>query len=112
MTTLRRLLFSVACLLLSISGSFAFVVAPSAVAPTTTTTTSLHYSPPVVLDFSSHHLLAVETVDPTAVLSNALGGFINSPAILAIPIVAALAVASLLAFLIVSYASPAVEDDE
>jgi hypothetical protein len=37
---------------------------------------------------------------------------IGSPAILLVPIVAALGVAGLIAFLIVSYASPQVEDDE
>ncbi len=56
--------------------------------------------------------MAVSTVDPTAFLSDLLGSFINSPAILAIPIGAALLVAFLIAYLIQAYASPQVEDDE
>lgn len=52
------------------------------------------------------------TVDPTALLSNALIEFMNSPAILAIPILAALGVASLIAFLIAAYAQPAADDEE
>lgn len=61
---------------------------------------------------SSSQLQAAGTVDPTAVLSNVLSGFLGSPAILAIPILAALGVASLIAFLIVSYAEPAADNDE
>jgi hypothetical protein len=57
-------------------------------------------------------LQAAATVDPTAALSNILGSFLGSPAILAIPIVAALGVASLIAFLIYAYAQPAADDDE
>ena len=63
------------------------------------------------LPVSSFHL-AVSTVDPTAILSDLLGSFVNSPAILAIPIVAALLVAFLIAFAIQAYANPQVEDDE
>lgn len=51
-------------------------------------------------------------MDPTAALSNILGNFLGSPAVLLIPIVAALGVASLIAFLIVAYAQPAVDDDD
>jgi len=39
-----------------------------------------------------------------------LGGLLGSSAILAVPILAALGVAGLIAFLIVSYANPADED--
>jgi hypothetical protein len=52
------------------------------------------------------------SVDPTAVLSNTLSNLIGSPAILAVPIVTALALATLIAWLIASYAEPQVEDDE
>ena len=56
--------------------------------------------------------VAVGTVDPTMFLSDVLGGFINSPAILAVPIGAALSVAFLFAWLVQAYATPQVEDDE
>ena len=60
---------------------------------------------------SSTELLSVATLDPTTVLSDALGGLLGSSAILAVPIVAALSVAGLIAFFIVSYANPEDEDD-
>jgi hypothetical protein len=56
--------------------------------------------------------VSAATLDPTTVLSDLLGGLLGTPAILLIPIVAALGVASLIAFFIVSYANPEVEDDE
>ena len=56
--------------------------------------------------------VSVDTVDPTTFLSDILGGLINTPAILAVPIVAALSIAGLLAYFLVSYANPEVEDDE
>ena len=56
--------------------------------------------------------VAAETLDPTAFLSDVLGGLVGGPAILAVPIIAALGVASLIAFFIISYANPEVEDDE
>jgi hypothetical protein len=65
----------------------------------------------VVDPFSSIQLSA-GTLDPTTIISDILRGLILSPAILLVPIGAALAVATLLAWLIVSYASPVVEDDE
>jgi hypothetical protein len=56
--------------------------------------------------------IAAGTLDPTTLFSDLLTGLIGTPAILAVPILAALGVASLLAYLIVSYANPQVEDDE
>jgi ABC-type glycerol-3-phosphate transport system permease component len=56
--------------------------------------------------------LSATTLDPSTFLSNVLGGFINSNLILAVPIVAALAIASLVAFAIVSYANPAEPEDD
>lgn len=64
------------------------------------------------LSSSSSIDISALTLDPTTVLSDLVAGLIGSPAILLIPIVAALGVAGLIAFLIVSYASPQVEDDE
>lgn len=52
------------------------------------------------------------TFDPTALLSDIVGAFMTTPIILAVPIVAALGLTGLLAFFIVSYANPVVEDDE
>jgi hypothetical protein len=45
-------------------------------------------------------------------LSDVLGGVLGTPIILAVPILAALGVASLVAYAIVAYASPAADDDE
>jgi hypothetical protein len=55
--------------------------------------------------------VAVSTLDPSTFLSDLLGGLLGSYAILAVPIVAALAVVGVIAFAIVSYANPADEDD-
>mmetsp|Transcript_27218 Transcript_27218/g.41105 ORF Transcript_27218/g.41105 Transcript_27218/m.41105 type:complete len:117 (-) Transcript_27218:344-694(-) len=60
---------------------------------------------------SSSELVSVATLDPTTVLSDVLGGLLGSSAILAVPIIAALSVAGLIAFFIVSYANPEDEDD-
>jgi hypothetical protein len=58
------------------------------------------------------HLVAVTlpTLDPTTALSDMLGTVLNTPLILAIPVVAALLVATLIAYLIVAYAQPAEEE--
>jgi len=60
---------------------------------------------------SSSNSIAAATVDPATALGTVLGGLLGSPAILAVPIVAAVAVASLIAFFIVSYANPADPDE-
>jgi len=44
-------------------------------------------------------------------LSDTLGGLLGSYAILAVPIIAALAIVGVIAFGIISYANPADEDD-
>lgn len=59
---------------------------------------------------SSSNIDSVATLDPTTALSDALGGVLGSSLILAVPVVAALSVAGLIAFFIVSYANPADED--
>ena len=56
--------------------------------------------------------ISAATLDPTTILSDLLAGLIGTPAILLVPIVAALSVAGVIAFFIVSYANPEVEDDE
>ena len=61
---------------------------------------------------SSSMDLSAATLDPTTVLSDVLGLFIGTPIILLVPILAALGVAGLLAYGIVAYANPEVEDDE
>lgn len=55
---------------------------------------------------SSDMLLSATTLDPTTFFQNFLSLFLNTPIILAVPIVAALGVAGTLAWLIVSYANP------
>jgi hypothetical protein len=60
---------------------------------------------------SSSTALSAVTVDPTSVLSDTLGGVVNTPLILAVPIVVALAVGSLLAYFLVSSAAPEASDD-
>lgn len=107
------------CLAL-LSSALAFVPSATVVAPTRLDTAAIHAplkaAPLPVELFASHaesssSLISVETLDPTTILSNSLGGLLGSTAILAVPIVAALAVAGLIAFFIVSYANPADEDD-
>mmetsp|Transcript_5269 Transcript_5269/g.15326 ORF Transcript_5269/g.15326 Transcript_5269/m.15326 type:complete len:132 (-) Transcript_5269:738-1133(-) len=61
---------------------------------------------------SSSMELSAATLDPTTILSDVLGLFIGTPVILLVPILAALGVAGVLAWGIVSYANPEVEDDE
>lgn len=56
--------------------------------------------------------ISAATVDPTSFLSSVLGGLLNSPAILLVPILAAVGVATLLAAGIVWYANPADEDED
>ena len=105
------------CLLL-VSGLFSVegFVANSPAVPKATTTVSSLVDSTTRLEATTPLTSSVEvsaaTLDPTTFLSDALGGLLGTPAILAIPIVAALGVASLVAFLIVSYASPAADDDE
>ena len=60
---------------------------------------------------SSQVLLSAATLDPTTFLSDLFSGLINTPAILAVPIVAALAVAGLWAALIIGYANPTEDED-
>lgn len=120
------------CLALLASSALAFVPTHTSGAPSTSitsqsTTTSLKAATiptdlftattPDILTHahtateSSSTVLSVATLDPVTIFSNVLGGLIGGPAILAVPIVAALSVAALIAFLIISYANPADEDD-
>jgi len=73
-----------------------------------TTTTTL----PSSCCCSSTVTLSAATLDPTTLLQDVFSGLLGTPLILAVPIVAALAVASLLAYLIVAYAQPAEPDDD
>eukprot|EP00559_Dactyliosolen_fragilissimus_P006775 CAMPEP_0184871310 /NCGR_PEP_ID=MMETSP0580-20130426/40645_1 /TAXON_ID=1118495 /ORGANISM="Dactyliosolen fragilissimus" /LENGTH=85 /DNA_ID=CAMNT_0027373953 /DNA_START=188 /DNA_END=445 /DNA_ORIENTATION=+ len=84
----------------------------------TTSTTS--YMLPSAETISFSHVIesspsvdvAAATIDPTTALSQLLGGVLGSPLILAVPILAAVAVASILAWGIVAYANPADPDDD
>mmetsp|Transcript_6821 Transcript_6821/g.8502 ORF Transcript_6821/g.8502 Transcript_6821/m.8502 type:complete len:130 (-) Transcript_6821:43-432(-) len=65
----------------------------------------------VELTSSTSNTISAATVDPTTALTQVLGSVLNTPLILAVPIVAAISVASLIAWLIVSYANPADPDE-
>ena len=56
--------------------------------------------------------VSAATVDPTSLLSSILGGLLGSPAILLIPVLAAVAVATAVAAFIVWSANPADEDED
>lgn len=108
MSSMQRF-FLASALLLQVVQGFA-PLAPMAAAP------SVAYVTPTFLATASFVvnqplLLSAATIDPTTFLSNIFVGIVGTPLILAVPIVAALAVASLLAFLIVAYANPAEQDD-
>ena len=85
--------------------------------PATTITSKITAAPSALsaspfLESSPSFQVSVDTLDPTTVLSDVLSGVLGTPLILAVPIVAALGVAGLIAFAIVSYANPAAEDDD
>ena len=73
-------------------------------------TTSLQMNTYDILE-SSTETIAAATVDPTTALTQALGAVLNTPLILVVPIVAAISVASVIAWFIVSYANPADPDE-
>jgi hypothetical protein len=61
---------------------------------------------------SSSNTVAAATIDPTTALSQVLGGLLGSPIILLVPIGAAITIATVIAWLIVSYANPADPDED
>jgi hypothetical protein len=83
--------------------AFVAPIAPSSVAVIGT---------PASITFTSQLLLAAATVDPTAFLSDAFATLINTPVILFVPILAAVAVAAVIVYLINLSASPEVDDEE
>ena len=99
------------CCLLLTGPVASFVVQPTAFAVSSSVARSAIYASPAALDWSSE-LVSADVIDPTSFLNDLLGGILNTPIILAVPIVAALTVAFLIGFFIVSYASPEVDDDE
>jgi hypothetical protein len=99
----RQLLFSLAFLV----GAAAFVTPK----PSLTHRSTSAFTTPSELSPPSSTALSAATIDPTTILTDIFGAFLNTPLILAVPIFAALAVASLLAYGVVSYANP-VEPDE
>lgn len=52
----------------------------------------------------------IATVDPATALSDVLGDLIKSPAVLAVPILAAVSVAAVIVGFIISYSNPEDED--
>ena len=67
---------------------------------------------PVDMFEATSTTVAAATLDPTTFLSDLLSVFISSNAILAVPIIAALAVASLVGWAIIAYANPAEPEDD
>ena len=63
------------------------------------------------MSFLPTETVAAATIDPTTALTQVLSGVLNTPIILLVPILAAVGVASVLAFLLVSYANPADPDE-
>jgi len=82
-----------------------FIVEASSTLPNTITASHLSSTWPSLTT-------SAITIDPATFLTDLLGAFISTPIILAVPIVAALGVATLLAYLIVSYANPAEPNDD
>jgi flagellar basal body-associated protein FliL len=74
-------------------------------------TAKLHMGPSFDGFHSSSLDVSAATLDPTTVLSDVFSGILGTPLILAVPIVAALGVATLIAWFIVSYANPEVDDE-
>merc|ERR1719273_746993 len=86
-------------------------IPPSLAIDVITTTTAQQHEPSSFLLSSSSLTTAAEGIDPGTVVGQALGALVTSPAIIAVPILAGLAVTSLVAFFIVSYANPADPDE-
>lgn len=119
MMTAPRLGLLFAFLACVLGVSRAFVPSASLVASPTTSALAPKFARTASYTSSELHAIfpdvslttAASTLDPTTILSDLFSGLINTPAILAVPIVAALGLASLIAFLIVAYATPAEPDD-
>ena len=116
MKTLR--LFALICVVLAVADAFvakpkstSFVLSPIA---SQQRTNHQLYQSPLLIDSvdSSHVLISADTIDPTTALSDILGGAINSPVVLLFPVVVALSLASIVAWLLVGYANPADPDPD
>ena len=78
---------------------------------TVKTSTQTQMIPDNALHFPTTSLeISADTIDPTTILSQVLGGLMDSNIILAVPILAASGVAGLLVWGIFAYASPADPD--
>jgi hypothetical protein len=60
---------------------------------------------------ATSNTISAVTLDPATAFTQVLGGIINSPVVLLVPILAAVGVASIIAWLIVAYANPADPDE-
>lgn len=114
----RYLTFAVALVLCAATWNAveAFVAPPQQLgmptaAATTATTTAFPTKGLAMVPVKTSLTVASSTVDPTSFLQDILGNVLGTPIILAVPILAALAVASLVVFAIVAYANPAEPDD-
>ena len=112
MTPFQRVIALCLSLALVVNG---FAPSPSArhlhESAVSTRASSLHAAPIDMLQGTST-TVAAATLDPTTFLSDILGAFVNSNAILLVPVIAALGLASLVAFAIVAYANPAEPEDD
>ena len=94
-----------------VSSSWAFVVIGTTtkkhahVTGRASTTLSLY-------DVAGTSTTTATTVDPTSAIDAIFGNLIDSPAILAVPIVTALGLATLIAWFIIAYAEPQVSEDD
>lgn len=110
MTTLQKVFLL--CLSIALLAEGFAPASPLEASRGVATTSALKVAPVDMFHGTTSTTIAAATLDPTTVLSDVLGAFVNSNAILLVPVVAALAVASLVAWGIVAYASPAADDDE
>ena len=109
---LRHTFLCMAMLLVALCNVESFVIPRQVCSTPMATSSSLPTTKLAMMPETTTSLtLAVDTVDPTNFLTDVFGSLLGTPAILAIPIVAALGVAGLVVFLIVSYANPAESDD-
>ena len=113
-----KIFFLVACILSVLGNVNSFSVGsrtPMVVnrlsSVTVKTSTQTQMIPDNALQFPTTSLeISADTIDPTTILSQVLGGLMDSNIILAVPILAASGVAGLLVWGIFAYASPADPD--
>lgn len=101
---MNRILAAASALALLLGLTEGFAPSPIAFRPTSTLAAT-------TAPFGSTECLAAATLDPTTVLTDTFSGVLGTPIILAVPILAAFGLAGILAFLLISYANPTVDDE-